>query len=476
MAFIGRKKELKQLISFNQRKQAGLVVMRGRRRIGKSTLIKEFGKSQPKAHYVEFQGLAPRKDIGKQDQLDNFAEQLGVAYQLPGFRFNNWNEAFDALARLSSKEQTIILLDEISWMAHGAKDFAGKLKIAWDTRFKSNDKLRLVLCGSVTTWIEENILNDKGFMGRVSLTMTLKELALFEANEFWPKHYHVSTTEKIKTLCVTGGVPRYLEEWQMQLPFEENIKRLFFTPEGLLFSEFDKILIDIFGKNAPAYREIMIALTDGAKTNKELLDKLKISSSGGFSKKLKNLVLCGFISRDYVSGGANIRNLSRYRLKDNYMRFYLKYVEPKKQLIEQQLYSDIPIETLPGWDSIMGLQFENLVLNNIPLLVKHLNINPASIISASPYFQRKTQRQQACQIDLLIKTKKSCYVLEMKLRDSINSSVINEVAEKIKRLKLPGNLSIRPILICHGTIASNVIEADYFSRIVEIEALLTNIV
>jgi len=108
-------------------------------------------------------------------------------------------------AGLTSTGKHLILLHEISWMGGEDKDFAGKLKGAWDNHFKKNDALNLVLCGSVTTWIEENILQDKGFVGRVSLDIVLKELSLPEANEFWRKAPSISATEKLKILSVTGG-------------------------------------------------------------------------------------------------------------------------------------------------------------------------------------------------------------------------------------------------------------------------------
>jgi uncharacterized protein len=175
--FIGRIKELQILREFQNRNSAGLMVCRGRRRIGKSTLIQEFAKN---SHFINLYGLAPRENLSNTDQLAHFGELLGLHFQLPPLSFRNWNEAFKALAVFLEKiqGQKVVLLDEISWMAAKDKDFPGKLKGAWDTQLKSIPDLVLVLCGSVTAWINDNILNDKGFVGRVSLTLTLEELPL----------------------------------------------------------------------------------------------------------------------------------------------------------------------------------------------------------------------------------------------------------------------------------------------------------
>ncbi len=148
-------------------------------------------------------------------------------------KFDNWHQAFETLAGLTSKGPLIIFLDEISWMAGKDKDFVGKLKGVWDTKFKKNKQLLLILCGSVSSWIQDNILNDKGFMGRISLTLNLEELPLHEASKFWGSKF-IPSYEKFKILCVTGGVPRYLEEIQPKLTAEQNIKNLCFSQGGIL--------------------------------------------------------------------------------------------------------------------------------------------------------------------------------------------------------------------------------------------------
>jgi AAA+ ATPase superfamily predicted ATPase len=241
--FIGREYELNLMIEFKKRNTAGLIVCRGRRRIGKSTLIQQFGKKFDS--FYEFYGLAPRDKMTLNDQLKNFSE-LFTQYFGVNIRFNNWTDAFSTLAEFTSKGNVLILLDEISWMGSKDKDFAGKLKGIWDTKFKKNRKLILVLCGSVSSWINKNILNDKGFLGRVSLTITLDELPLSDAHQFWSKNKRISSYEKFKLLSITGGVPRYLEEIIPSLSAEQNIKRMCFSKEGFLFTEFDKIFKDIF--------------------------------------------------------------------------------------------------------------------------------------------------------------------------------------------------------------------------------------
>ena len=467
--FIGREAELIKLQEFKNRKIAGMIVVCGRRRIGKSTLIEHFAKD---CRFLEFYGLAPREGLTPQDQLDHFGELLGLNFKLPPMKFSDWNHALDTLAGLTTKGQFIIFLDEISWMAGTDKDFVGKLKGVWDTKFKKNSQLVLVLCGSVTSWIEENILNDKGFMGRVSLTLTLEEMPLQDANKFWGS-YHISSHEKFKILCVTGGIPRYLEEIQPQQTAEHNLKRLCFSKGGLLVDEFDKIFRDIFAKHADDFKEIIKVLANGSCELGALCQKLGVKPTGGLSRKLHILNQSGFISRDYVWEKSKKKSkLSKFRLKDNYLRFYLKYIEPKKHLIEQDLYSDLFLEDLPEWSTILGFQFENLVLNNLSSIHRLLHISPSSVLSSAPYFQHKTQRKAACQVDLLIQCRYTLYLCEIKFNKKISSTIIEEVSDKIKKLALPNTISIRPVLIYQGELPPQISRANFFSHLIPFEQLL----
>ena len=469
--FIGREAELKQLQVFEKRKTAGIIVCSGRRRIGKSTLIQHFAQNK---RFIELYGLAPRIATSKQDQLNHFSELLSEQFNIPYTPFKNWHTALSMLAGFVTTGPVILFLDEISWMAAHDTDFAGKLKGIWDTRLKKNPNLILVLCGSVSSWIQENILEDEGFMGRVSLTIKLEELPLYDINQFWDGRENISAFEKFKLICVTGGVPRYLEEINPKQSAEQNIKRMCFSKGGILVEEFDKIFKDLFGAHHQAYQAIVRALTGAPLTIEAICQRLGIKQSGSFNKKLKVLAQSGFITRDYAwQMNQKKQKLSKYRLSDNYLRFYLKYIEPKKELINKGLYTDLHLDDFTDWASMMGLQFENLVLNNLSSLQKILEISPASLLSASPYFQNKTIRQAACQIDLLIQTKFTYFICEVKFRRKIDANIIQEVKEKINRLNFPKGISTRPVLIYQGELAPSILAANFFSHVIRFEDLLS---
>ncbi len=472
--FLGRDHEIATLQHLKKKKNASFVVCRGRRRIGKSSLIQEFSKTCDT--FLEFQGLAPVEGIGKQEQLNYFSTLLAKQTTLPNVPLQDWSQAFSLLNNaIPIKKKCVVFLDEISWMSTGDKTFSALLKAAWDMELKHHPNVILIICGSITSWIDKNILHNTGFVGRISLTITLNELPLYYCNMFWgKKRTKVSAMERLKVLSITGGVPRYLEEINPSMSAEENIKRLCFQQEGILFNEFSTIFHDSFGRRSSTYHTIVTTLSTGNKSITEIAKAAGIEAGGSLLGYLNDLSESGFtakeISYNPITGKATKQ--IKYRIKDNYLRFYLRYIEPKSDAIKKNIHVNSPIDSLIAWHSIIGIQFETLVMNNLSTIIKLLNINTATILSAAPYYQNKTTKHSACQIDLLIHTKRTLYVCEIKFRETINNSVITEVEEKISALPKPKNTSIRPVLIYAGYLDKKVLNEDYFDHIIDIEMLL----
>lgn len=476
--FVGRKEELKSLTQLLNKKMASLVVIKGRRRIGKSRLAEEFARN--KTFYC-FTGLPPDKNTTAQSQRDEFARQLAEQFRLPALKGDDWGDLLSFLAQNSQKDRVVILLDEISWMGSKDPTFLGKLKIAWDIYFKKNPKLVLILCGSVSSWIEKNIISNTAFFGRISLKITLNELPLNECNMLLKKiGFRGSEQEKFILLGIIGGVPWYIELLNPGLSANENIKKLFFEPDGILLDEFKNIFHDLFGRRGKIYQRIVEILAKGAVEYLELADKLHYRSSGSLSAYLEDLVNSGYVSRDYTwslyDGTAS--KLCQFRLKDNYLRFYLKYVASHYGQIKKGQFKETAITAFPGWESIMGLQFEHLVLNNRKLIHQALGIRPEDILSDNPFFQHKTTAQSGCQIDYLIHTKLgTLYVCEIKFsRKILMSRVRKEMEEKIKSLKKPKGFSYIPVLIYMNHTSDTLEENDYFGKVINFADLLAEAV
>lgn len=467
--FYGRKRELNILNELLERKIAALVVIKGRRRIGKSRLIQEFCS---KFRALRFTGLPPEEKISAQEQRLEFNRQFQQQTGVVGVKDDDWGHLFWHMAQYTTKGRWIIILDEINWMGSGDPTFLGKLKTIWDENLKLNPKLILILSGSMTTWINKNIISSTGFFGRISIDLTLDELMLHECNYFWGEYSErITAYEKFKILSITGGVPRYLEEINPKITAEENIQRLCFRKEGLLFNEFDRIFTDLFGKKSKSYKKIIEELSNGPKSSEQILKAIKMPKGGTASDYFSDLVQTGYIAKDStwsIKSGKELK-LNKYRLKDNYLRFYLKYLALNKNKIEQQ-----KLTTLPNLDSIMGLQFENLVVNQAANLHQLLNIRPEQILYDNPYFQKETLRHKACQIDYLIQTQyKNLYLCEIKFqRNPIGVDIIQEINQKKQRLNTGKHASLRFVLIHVNGVTDALQDADFFSHIIDFGQLL----
>ncbi len=472
--FVGREKELARLKSLFEKKSASLVVLTGRRRIGKSRLIEQFASNK---RFYSFSALAPEEGITGQTQREEFAKELSKQFDMPPLRADDWSDLFSFLAKQTREGQVIILLDEISWMAMDDPTFLGKLKNAWDKEFKKNPQLIMILCGSVSTWIEQNIISSTGFFGRISLYPTVDELSLADCNIMLDTiGFRASAYEKFKILSVTGGIPWYIEHIQPKLSADDNIKNLCFNKDGILFNEFDLIFHDIFMKRSEIYKPIIEILAEKPLEFDEISRSLNYSNSGALSEYLDALVKTGFITRDYtwLPRTGRISRLSHFRLSDNYLRFYLKYISKNINNIRNDGFENTSLSTMPGWETIMGLQFENLVLKNRKRLHEILKINPEDIVASNPFFQRKTTRMPGCQIDYMVQNKfGTIYVCEIKFsRHPIKFSIIDEVKSKITRLKLPRNTACRAVLIHVNGVSDEVVEQQYFSDIIDFSELL----
>ena len=222
---------------------------------------------------------------------------------------------------------------------------------------------------------------------------------------------------------------------------------------------------------------VLKILAESSCTGVEIVQKLNMGKGGRLSSVLARLVEAGLVSQDHCQNpetGKMAREI-RYRLKDNYSRFYLKYIEPMKNIIDAGTFDLATLEALEGFDTVMGLAFENLVINNYRELLPALNLNGVIITSAAPYRRNASNAprgRKGCQIDLLIQTRRSLCVVEIKRRREIGREVIDEVDEKTRAIERPNGVSIRTALVYDGHLSSVVAADGYFEAIIPFRTLL----
>ena len=473
MDFYGRDELLIDLDSLWGKNSPSLVTCRGRRRIGKSTLIARFAELS-NARFIKIEGERPDEDMSNVDELATFAEQLSLYVDKDIPVAKNWLQAFKTLDDVLDDRRTVVLLDEVSWLAYFDKRFAATLKIAWDNMFKNHRQLVFVVCGSVSTWIKEKIVDSRSYYGRRSLDIVVPELTLKDCARFWSgRSDRVSVRDILDVLSITGGVPRYLEEVNPSQSVDDNIRRMAFRPDSILRRDFDEMFKDVITKRPRMVATVLEALIEGPMTMSEISGAISVGVGGNVSAALNQLVEAGLVARDIGMNpetGDEIRE-RRYRLSDNYVRFYLKCIRPAAKTIDAGTFRYSRLGRFEEWNAVKGFAFENLIVNHYGELLPYLHLGESHVYSAAPY-RKNGPKGKGLQIDLLIQTRRSQCVVEIKRKNTIGRGIVDEVAEKVRRLKHAPDSSVRAALVYDGDLAETVPADGYFDAIIPFRRLI----
>lgn len=472
--FIGREAELNTLKSTFDLKRSQLVVIKGRRRVGKTRLAREVSKTIKGAQCFYFTASPPDMAVSDEQERHLFAQSITREFALPYSPSSaSWSELLHFVADQCRARKTVLILDEINWMGSQCKTFLKELHNVWETNFAKKRGFMLIMAGSLSTWLDKNILHHTGFVGRVDLDMTLKDMPLKDCVQFWgSKRKQWSDYEITKLLCITGGVPRYIEALDFSLSADHNIVQLCLTPSGLLFDEFDDMFSDIFSTYNDLYLAIFrgIAATSSRLTVTELAKTIERPHNGTFSKCIDNLEQSGFITRDYAwdPHSKKILQKPKLRISDCYTAFYFRAIDKNKNPAKSGVI------TLKNFSSLAGLQFENLILNSRTEVFRLLGIDPAHVEFDNPFYQSPRTRRAGCQIDYLIQTSNHIlYICEIKFHlQEIGSQVVSEMENKINALKIPKHFTYRKVLIHVNGVKASVEDSGYFDRLLCVSELM----
>ncbi|MGA1869948.1 MAG: AAA family ATPase [bacterium] len=448
--FVGRKEELKLLNEVYHSAKSELVIIYGRRRIGKSSLVNHFAKN--KSSFYTFEALEGETT---QVQLRHFTELLKKQMNDPileSVHFKTWEAAFSYFTeRFINQEEKrgekkIIFFDEIQWMAAGRNRLISILKYYWDNQWK-NKKIMLILCGSVASFMLKKIIKSKALYGRITLEILLKGL---RANEAYAMFDNTRSKEEIlKYLLVFGGVPKYLEEINLNRSFNHNMNKLCFSSHGLMLHEVNRIFYSQF-KEARTYLRIVLLLQERIYSFNNISQKLSIASGGGLRQYLEQLEQAEIIKSFIPFDKSRKSKIKKYTLFDEYLIFYFKYIEPNLRIIEESS-SERVFETLTtnSFDSWLGLAFERFCLKHSGILARLMGFEE-DVLLASPYFGRNDDQFQ---IDLLYKRADNVItVCEIKhKKNKITTRIVPDMEKKCSLLKIPRGYTMEKALISlHG--------------------------
>lgn len=427
--FIGREAEFQELQTYYHSRESEFVVVYGRRRVGKTSLIKEFFED---TYDFKVTGLYKKS---KQLQLKNFSlalEEYGACLKKYP---SDWLEAFAELKKLlkgiqATGRKKVVFIDELPWLDTPKSDFLAAFESFWNGWGAQQNDLMLIVCGSATTWITEKLMeNVGGLFNRAARSIYLHPFTLYETEKYFiSRGIRWSRYDIIQTYMIFGGIPYYLKLIDASLPLSENIDRLVFRKKGPLWNEFSVLYETLFGRSE-IYLKIIRALASkhSGLLREEISSLAKIPQNGDFSRALKNLSDCDFI-RVYSSYGKKKKDFV-YQLCDYYSLFYLRFIDGNHQMDEKYWSHTLDNPMKYIW---AGYSFEQVCKDHLFLIKRRLGIDGVLTEISSWY---GTDGTDHAQIDLIIARRDHViHICEVKY--CVDDFIIDKDYEKKLRSKL----------------------------------------
>ena len=408
MSIIGREEETQELTHFLSSNVPEFLALYGRRRVGKTFLIRHFFEKQ-KALFFNITGT---KNGPLKEQISHFVKEIGkIFYNGAHLKSSkNWDSTFglltDAFNMVPKTKKIVLFFDEFPWLATKNSRLLQTLEYYWNQHWSRDSRIKLIICGSSASWIVEKIINNKGGLyNRITRHMYLEPFNLRNTKKFLNSLGIKLTHDQILQLyMVIGGIPYYLSKVEKGLSAAQNIERLAFQRKSFLLEEFNNLFSALFD-NAEVYIQIikLIGHHRYGIGQEDLLNQLEKKYQGKSGlKKLKDLqdtnFIIGFKSHFQKKKGIY------YKLIDEYTLFYLDWIEP----ITSTLYTKSlmkgyweKIYKSPAWQSWSGYAFESVCYKHLPEISHALRMSPTSIPNTWRYIPKKKTKDQGAQIDLL---------------------------------------------------------------------------
>ena len=448
-------------------KRPEFVAVYGRRRVGKTYLIKELFKDKMAFYHTGMSPLDADDTNILQDQLKSFYNSL-IRYGLePTEHPKNWIDAFYLLEKLlesqDPKQRQVVFIDELPWMDTPRSRFLSAFEHFWNGWGSGRDNLMLIVCGSATSWMEDNLINNHGGLyGRLTYEIKLSPFTLGECEAYFKAMgLRLTRYDIIQAYMAVGGIPYYLSFFRKGLSLGQNIDLLFFARNAKLKNEFDRLFSSLFPRPAN-YKKIinLLATKHSGFTRDEIAAQTGIQKGGGFSKMLAALEASDFITR-YVPFGRSKRE-EHYKLVDSFCLFHAKFLADGAITDPDFWEKNQNAQRLSAWK---GIAFEEVCLNHIQQIKNALGIG-AITSTESAWGLRGDDETEGTQIDLLIdRADRVVNLCEMKFyKDdfTIDKAYDAKLRHRIQTLidNLPKNRNVHVTLITTYGLTYN----EYFGR------------
>ncbi|MBN4056656.1 ATP-binding protein [bacterium AH-315-K05] len=421
--FIGRKYELRKLEEYYSSEKFEFIVMYGRRRVGKTTLINKFMIDKKKMYVVG-------EEFNEKIILENFTKAVVECFELPKSmpNFTNYSDLFEFIIDQAGNERLVIVLDEFQYIATASKGFLSFLQNMIDQKLL-NSRIFLIVCGSSVSFMENEVLAYKSpLFGRRTAQFEISPFGFYEATMFFDNY---SAEEKVKLYSILGGTPQYLIKFDRALTIEQNLKKNFFDKTSYLFDEAKNILRQEL-REVGIYNSIIQAIANGYTKINEIATKIG-EERDKVSKYIKVLKEIKIVKREIPLGEKTNTKKSYYKISDNYFSFYYRFVCKNLNLIEQNkidyLYEN---EVKPFVNDYVGHVFEEICKEYL-LKENNKTEKPFLIVNLGKWWGNNKKERRQEEIDIVATNKNKYILAECKWRnEKMKLSVYKDLLRKSK--------------------------------------------
>lgn len=419
--FIGREYELENLNKLYKKNEFQFIVMYGRRRVGKTTLISKFCKDKPAIFYVA-------EEYNDKMALQSFSDKILEYFDMKDFitTFETWEKAFMFLAKQSKDKQFVVVIDEFPYIANANKTIPSMLQNMIDHHLKET-KLFFIICGSSMSFFEKEVLSYKSpLYGRRTAQFKIDSFDFYDSSKFFTDY---SIEEKVKAYGILGGIPQYLLKFNSKVTIEENIKEEILNRTAYLHEE-PKNLLKQELREPATYNSIIEAISKGATKINEISTKTG-EPSDKCGKYIKTLLELRIVSKETPIGEKESTRKSIYKIEDNLFRFWYRYVFDNVTLIEQEMVDYVYNKKIePDINAYLGFIFEDICVQFLKKKNRSMEL-PFVFENIGRWWGNNPIKKRQEEIDILATSKENAIFGECKWKNEvIDINVINSLMEK----------------------------------------------
>ncbi len=461
--FVGRDYELTRLGEIQKSPGSKIIVVHGRRRVGKTTLLNKAFEG----HTVFFfEGLQGQR---KTTQLQHFVDQLAKRVndpKLARMQVDSWREAFLLLHEHTKSQPCVIYLEELQWMSDYRDELVSDLKFVWDNYYRKNEQLILVVCGSSPSFLVRHVMQSKALHNRSQWEMPVKELQFSDAVQLIG--IDKSPLEQLDGYLAVGGIPEYLKLLNSDSSVYLSLSKHAFADGGFFVHEAERVFVSSLAER-PGYRAVIqILAKKGANTKSSILKQINNTSGGGAKDLFEDLELSGMIYPYSPIGFGESTRECKWMIRDSYLQFFFRLIAPKLSAIQRGEFNRHPSSALnhTEYRKWLGLSFERFCLFHHRQIASVLGFSGVEY-RVGPFYQRNSP--SAGQLDFVFDRKdRVTTACEIKYQvHPPGGEIVKRFESAIQLLPHSKQRSIQKVLISPNGASPKLVNEGYFDQIID---------